>query len=170
MSNLIALCSTALSSPRVGRIFPMSVCNIVCGSPPASVHVSADAGVVPALIATLREHGEHDTDAATMGCAALLMLIDSSHDPVIAGSIMFTGGLDAICTVLAAHPDVEAVQSEGALALLLLVDNCPLEALGVVRASRVVGLLQAARTAFPAEGEYTIKCMADQVLSKLRLY
>lgn len=145
LTALVTACTAALSSPDAAAALcevVVSLCRTDNDHYKANKEVCGPAGVIPAVAAAMSTHGATHALVAYRGCEALSCL---AHWPVYADALVLsTGGLDAILSVVASHPDDEDVLQEACEALFFIASSC---GPGAKRVLCEKGVLEVARAA-----------------------
>lgn len=166
--SLVASCSAALSSLEVAQqlcIAIVSICSGHLDSKDVNKVTCGAAGVIPAIAAAMSTHGAACAEVAANGCVALYWLADgnTAHaDDIVSTS----GGLDAILSAMASHPEDGELQERACEALGSVARAASPAAVGTMRASAAVDLLHTARRNHPG-GPHQVVSFADRALTKL---
>lgn len=166
VTSLVIACTAALFDPEVSDAFATTIHGICYRS--ANKATCGAAGVIPVVVSAMRMHGAVNARVAAKGCGALANLAHghSGNANAIATS---AGGLDGILSVMTSHAGDEEVQKWASHALNILVGNVTPAALAVIRESRAVELLNAAKSNFPATNGYdTVTNHAALALGRLQ--
>lgn len=136
--------------------FVFTVADGVDGAPSVnSVTFGATDGAMEALLGRISSHGPDCANIAVRGCSALCN-ISYCNRPVADRlvTVMSLGGLDAMCSVMTAHPDDEDVQQAACQALWRIADAASARGRSVMRDhAAVLDLVYEAKRKFPSADE-----------------
>lgn len=164
VAALVRACTAALSSPLVAERLADCIAALAVRTDVSRV-ICASAGATDAVIAAMSAHGAVSPSVAACGCKALGYL--SFRDTGIAEALVLSaGGLDVVLSVMGQHPRDREVQWKGCFVLRNMAAAASPAALTVMKSSRAVELLLAAKATYPAGGDFVVH-WADQALGSL---
>lgn len=152
--------------PAIAEHF-LSTISILCEHSGVNRKACGAAGVINSVVSALTMYGPTNPGVAWRGCRALGRLAEGKKTNADA-ILLPTGGVDAILSAMGKYPRVEDVQGDACNALCIIATSASPASLAPLKAGRVLGLLKAAKRAFPEKGDNTVRHFADHVLAMLK--
>lgn len=163
ITPMVTACTAALSSCTVTEAFVTTVVSVCAGTVSACL-TCCDTGVLEAVMDSLAVHGVASSIVAAKGFAAVHMLVGNMGRPRADSLVLSSGGLDTMLFAMEAHPADVKVQTAACRALWVTSRAVSPSVLSIMRDSRAVELLRAAKANHPLEGRHSVMQFAKEAL------